>query len=319
MSEGRAWLERALEHGSNAAPSTRAKALYGAGRLQPDWERMSALIEQALALWRELGDKSGMADALLNLGRGAYEQGDYERAGRLVKESLVLFQDQQITWGIVWALLSLGDVAMVQGDCIQVLEAAQQVLTLTNNLGDTYGNMWARCLLGRLAYFQGDLERAKVLFEESLAWFRNLGNVGVIDVLIYLGRVVLDQGDTARAATLFRESLEAQQELGNKLCIARSLAGLAGVAGGTWQPRRAAQLLGAVERIHESIGQSLTPIDRNVFDRYAAAIRAQLDDATFAAAWAAGRALTLDEAIAEALRVAPIDDGAALDAKESSL
>jgi hypothetical protein len=37
------------------------------------------------------------------------------------------------------------------------------------------------------------------------------------------------------------------------------------------------------------------------YDRTVAAVRAQLDEATFAAAWAAGRTMTLDEAIAEAI------------------
>jgi hypothetical protein len=36
-------------------------------------------------------------------------------------------------------------------------------------------------------------------------------------------------------------------------------------------------------------------------DRNVAAVRAQLDEATFAAAWAAGRAMTMEQAVAEAL------------------
>ena len=76
---------------------------------------------------------------------------------------------------------------------------------------------------------------------------------------------------------------------------------MAGVAGKLGHPAWAAQLLGAAEAIRESIGRSLTPVERAVFDRYAATIRAQLDDATFAAAWAAGQALTLEQAVDEAL------------------
>ena len=45
----------------------------------------------------------------------------------------------------------------------------------------------------------------------------------------------------------------------------------------------------------------MDPIDRADYDRDVAAIRAQLDETTFAAAWAAGRALSLEQAIAEAL------------------
>jgi hypothetical protein len=47
--------------------------------------------------------------------------------------------------------------------------------------------------------------------------------------------------------------------------------------------------------------RSLSPADRADYDRISVATRTQLDDATFAAAWAAGQALTLEQAIAEAL------------------
>jgi len=40
---------------------------------------------------------------------------------------------------------------------------------------------------------------------------------------------------------------------------------------------------------------------RTDYDRAVASVRAQLDEATFGAAWAEGQALTLEQAIAEAL------------------
>jgi predicted ATPase/class 3 adenylate cyclase len=301
-SEGRAWLERVLQQSTTTAAPARAKALYGAGRFQSNGEQANALIEQALALWRELGDKAGMADALLNLGRVARLQGDYERSEQLLRESLALFRGQQIMWGVVWTLISLGDVALDQGDAAQALEPLQEALVLTESLGDTYGNMWARCLLGRLAHLRGDLERAAMLLEESLAWLRNWGSPSVFEVLNDLGRVALDRGDTDRAAALFGESLKLSWEPENEIGMALSLVGLAEVAGALEQPARAAQLLGAAEAIRESSGRSLTPVERGVFDRYVAAIRTQLDDAIFALMWAEGQRMTLEQAKAEALR-----------------
>jgi predicted ATPase/class 3 adenylate cyclase len=299
--EGRAWLERVLQQSAGIAATTRAKVLNGAGRFHSDLRRANTLIEQALTLWRELGDKPGMADALLFLGRVARLQGDHERSGKLAQESLALFREQQIMWGVVWALISLGDVALDQGDSARALQPVQEALALTESLGDTYGNMWARCLLGRLAHLQGDLERAAMLLEESLAWLRNWGSPSTFEVLNDLGRVALDRGDTERAAALFGESLKLSWEPENEIGIALSLIGLAGVAGELRQPARAAQLLGAAEAIREPVGRSLTPVERTIFDRYAAAIRAQLDDATFTAMWAQGQTMTLEQAKAEAL------------------
>jgi tetratricopeptide (TPR) repeat protein len=300
-SEGRTWFERVLSQSTSTAATARAKVLYGAGRFQTDGERANALIEQALALWRELGDKPGMADALLNLGRVARRQGDYERSDKLLLESLALFREQQIMWGIVWALISLADVALDQGAPVQALGPVQEALALTESLGDTYGNMWARCLLGRLAHLQGDLGRAATLLEGSLAWLRSWGSPSIFEILNDLGRVALDQGDTERAASLFGESLKLSLEPENEIGITVSLIGLAGVAGSLGQPARAAQLLGSAEAIRESIGRSLTPVERIVYDQYAAAIRAQLDDATFAVMWAGGQKMTLEQAKAAAM------------------
>jgi predicted ATPase/class 3 adenylate cyclase len=300
-SEGRAWLERVLQQSTSVAAPARAKALYGAGRFQSDRGQANTFIEQALALWRELEDKPGMADALLNLGRIARIQGDYERSEKLVLESLALFREQQILWGVVWSLISLGDVALDQGDPVQALGPIEEALALTKSLGDTYGNMWARCLRGRLAHLQGDLELAAVLLEESLSWLRNWRSPSIFEILNDLGRVALDHGDTERAEALFEESLKLSWEPGNEVDITLSLVGLAGVAAELEQPVRAAQLLGAAQAVHESMGRSLTPVERTVIDRYATATRALLGDATFAMMWAEGEKMTLEQAKAEAL------------------
>jgi predicted neutral ceramidase superfamily lipid hydrolase len=74
-------------------------------------------------------------------------------------------------------------------------------------------------------------------------------------------------------------------------------------ARGQGQPKRAAWLFGAAEALRETSGASIPPVDRADYDRILAAVRAQLDEQTFAAAWAEGRAMTLEQAIAYALEV----------------
>ena len=73
---------------------------------------------------------------------------------------------------------------------------------------------------------------------------------------------------------------------------------MAGVQG---QQVRAARLLGAVEALLEATNDHVDPADRAEYDRDVAAARAQLDEATFAAAWAEGRAMTMEQAMAYAL------------------
>jgi non-specific serine/threonine protein kinase len=124
-------------------------------------------------------------------------------------------------------------------------------------------------------------------------------------VLISLGDVVRHQGDHDRAVTLFEESLTLHRDLGHKHGIADGLERLAGAACGQGQWERAARLFGAAEALREAIDVPRPPADRPDLERSLVALRAGLDERALAAAWAEGRALTLEQAVAVALERAP--------------
>jgi hypothetical protein len=156
--------------------------------------------------------------------------------------------------------------------------------------------------LGEVARCEGTFDKAAPLFEEALALNRELSDrAGIGWSLHNLGHVALQAGDTGRAATLFVESLTIRAQQDYKAGVAAGLSGVASVAARTGQLERAARLFGAAETLLASIHAVLAPADKLVHDRDLAAVRAQLSEATFVAAFAAGRALSREEAIAEAL------------------
>ena len=116
-----------------------------------------------------------------------------------------------------------------------------------------------------------------------------------------LGYVAQHQGDYERAESLQRQFLTLWWELGSKYPIPAGLSGLAGPAVTRGDPERAARLLGASEALLETMGVGLQPADQAEADRYVAAVRERLDEGTFEAAWAEGRAMSLEEAVAYAL------------------
>src|SRR5207237_4890675 len=81
LSEGREWCVRFLgKAGGEARKLERGKAIHAAGVLadyQSDYASGRALLEESLAIGRELGDRTGIARSLNNLGIVAYHQGDY--------------------------------------------------------------------------------------------------------------------------------------------------------------------------------------------------------------------------------------------------
>ena len=267
LSEGRKVLETllALTGHSDVPVPVRAKAIRAQGFLagaQGDYTKACSFHEKSLALYRQLGDKRGIALSLNSLATVAYYQTNYERMEMLVGESLALFRELGDKWGIAASL---------------------------NNLG-------------ALAYSRGDYERMKSLYEESLALRQELGDEQGIAVSIYnLGNVAQRQGDYKQAGKLFEESLIQFRELGDKWGVADSLEQLAEVACSRGQLQRAAQLFGAAEAMREAIDASLPLTDRGNYDNTVAATRGGLPPEAFAAAWARGRRMTFEQAIAYAL------------------
>jgi hypothetical protein len=83
--------------------------------------------------------------------------------------------------------------------------------------------------------------------------------------------------------------------------MARSLEEFAGLAGRQGQWERAVRLLGAAEAVVQTLGRSLPVAMSEEYQRTVEGARSALGEAAFAAAWAEGRALTLDDAIVFAL------------------
>ena len=101
---------------------------------------------------------------------------------------------------------------------------------------------------------------------------------------------------------LFRESLTLADDLWDTEGIAFCLGRLAAVAMAQERLEQAAQLFGATERLLDSRAIRLDPAAQSQWTRSVATLRAQLDQSTVATAWAAGRAMSLEQAIAVALR-----------------
>jgi hypothetical protein len=84
-------------------------------------------------------------------------------------------------------------------------------------------------------------------------------------------------------------------------CLAWCLAGLGSVAALDEQPARAARLWGGAERLRQVLGRRTAPAARATYERAMAVARAQIGEDAFAAAWAAGRAMSIEQASAYAL------------------
>ena len=306
MSEGRRWLERALS-GFSEKNAVRVKALNIAAMLaslQDDNKTARTLVEESLELSRELADRKQTGYALYTLGRLARVEGNYAGAVTFLEESLALFRELGRKDDVALVLSDFGLTVLYLGEYERATALCEASLALSREMGDLRGIASWLANLAIVTLARGDDQRATELCEESLAIRKALGyKGGCAHTLTILGRIALDQGAYERATACYKESLTLRQETGEKEGIATALEGLAAVTGMQGKPVNAARLCGSAESLRTLLSAPLTPIDRAYYQQTIAAIRAQLDEPTFLKAWTAGQAMTLEEAIAEAVQV----------------
>ncbi|MDQ3821178.1 MAG: tetratricopeptide repeat protein, partial [Acidobacteriota bacterium] len=180
--------------------------------------------------------------------------------------------------------------------------AIEEGLKLFREIGDKWGIATGLNYLGEILRQQGDYARAARAYEESLALNKEIGNTWVIVTSsANLGWVALHEGDYKRAEALFKGTLIPGRDLKAPYIVSEHLMALAGVAIQTGDADRAARLLGASDSLNETIGYVLGSFEREVFDRYVAAARGARGEEQFSSAWARGRAMTFEQAIAYAL------------------
>ncbi|MFL5761878.1 MAG: tetratricopeptide repeat protein [Thermomicrobiales bacterium] len=272
VTEGYAWLERAVAASRGDVSDPRTDALYGASALASmarEPERAVALAEELRAVSRERGDPSGVGKALNLFGNVAVQRGETDRAKTLFDEAVVhLRAPEDEPW-----------IAVVVAN------------------------------IGTIAHIQGNYDRAAEFLEQALDTWRQLGNAwGIATALHGLGDSAYRQGDLDRAADLFRESFELNADEGDLPGLAWCLERLGFVAIRRGDPEQSVRLLAAAEVLAASIGIAHPDVP-DEHDRLVAMARVQLGEQAFARAWELGRSLPLPAAIAEAIEVGKSKSG----------
>ncbi len=304
MSDGRRWLEQALE-GSGIAPAVRAKAVYAAGYAalgQGDYLEAIKRFEESLALYRGLGDARGVARSLAQLGWLLTARGEFEQATALSEESLVLAREAEDKPTSSVALANLAETAFAHSDYARATQLFEESLALRRELGDGRNIANALLNLGRTELMRGEDERAVALLEEGLGLARELGDTWSISVALgNLADAALRRDDRVGARTLLAEALTAAQKRGDKRVSAECLQRAGGVAAAEGEVVRAARLWGAAEALRTSIGALLSPAERAIEAAWLQPVRAALGQESYEAEWDRGRRLELDQAISLAL------------------
>lgn len=264
LQEGTHWLELALERNPDAEPALRSRALSGLGiirRQQGNFERASGLLEEAIALTRMLGDTRLFATQLIDLASVLQLQRHYPEGVALLEKA------------------------------VRVAEAE----------GDDWGAAAAHTFIGIVDIILGDPEAAEARLLEALPRFQSTGDRrGAVIVTFVLAYVNGLRGDTTRALPLLNEALHIGRQHLPDVTIGPVVGVAASVLSRVAAPAACARLLGASEVLWVQ-GLRQTPFDQAVYSDALTVLSARLDREDLTAGLHAGRQLSAQQVIDEAL------------------
>jgi predicted ATPase/DNA-binding SARP family transcriptional activator/Tfp pilus assembly protein PilF len=266
--------------------------------LMDDYEIGRPQVLESLRLYRQLDDQAGIATALLDLG-SLVDHKDPEQACLYLHEALAIFRERSDLIGIAYTLTDLGVLSLRQGDFAQAQRWLEEGLSVEDAVGgpDAIILMY----LGQLALRQGDYERARVYFEQGLTLSQEAGITAIeLWSTANLGYVYLREGKEDCAQETFAEVQQRFREMGSKIGVVYALEGLASLAVQQHEWERAVRLYAWADAARAAIGDLRPPVEQAEVSQDYALIHAQLSAEAIATAAAAGRTMTMEQAVAYA-------------------
>ncbi len=318
VQEGLAWVERLLARADERiSPVVRANALAYASTLagfRGNTAKQMGYGREAGAAAEAAGEegKRALAWALAAQAHAARAAGDHQTAFTLSLREIRLHRELGDSYFLGLSLSTTSFTAMSLGKYEEARALLDEGLPLLREVGDPYRIAMALNFSGDLARCEQHYARAQTAYEESIALLREIGAVrDLASALHNLGHNCLHLGDVQRAHALFTESLAAQLAQQNTPGVAECLIGFAAMAVVCGVPGAGARLLAAAVAIGGERVATALAATRMEYEHYLWLVRASLTETEFQAEQAAGRALSLEQAVEYAQNL-PLKSAAAL-------
>ena len=180
--------------------------------------------EQALVIYREIGNVSREAAAINNLGNVYRTLGQYERAIESIEQALAIFQDIDDVAGVAYSLDGLGTSYLLLGQYERAITCLERALALKQDIGDVAGEAHSLMGLGLVYRSLSQYEQALALLEQALVIFQEIDHAwGEAASIHNLGLVYSFLGEYERAIDFFGQSLDITREIGDVAGVAISL------------------------------------------------------------------------------------------------
>ena len=257
----------------------------------------------ALALARDSGDRAALAVALASRFVALEFAGGSPSDDTLgVAIETVIVAEEVGDWFMVAQSaasiathIALSDPEGATSWCARATEAGTRA-------GNPYAIGFAAYAWGYVLGGLGRLDEARPHYLEALARMRELGDRRMqLVVRTDMAHALRHAGRSAEAVAEYRETIVEWHRLGHRGAVAHQLESFGFVAREAGRPDRAVTLLGAASRLREVAAAPMLEPERVEHEAQLAKLRAALGPAEFERAWAEGRGLSTDAAVALAV------------------
>jgi parallel beta-helix repeat protein len=201
----------------------RGQAAYTAAQ----YREATTLFEQALALYRAVGDRWYEGRCLLSLGLCYQSLGEYWKAVDYIELTVSASRENGDRESEATALNALGECYQRLDDYREVIDLYERSLAIYRGLGDRPGEAKSLDHLGDCCAYLGDYQLAIARHEQALLVYRELGDrAAEAEALNGLGTCQFYLGNCERGVEYYERALAIFRAVGHGLGEAESLIGL---------------------------------------------------------------------------------------------
>jgi len=270
------------------------------GTIEQVTERKAEYGQEALALAKSLGDRWRQAQALAHLG---WDHREYSRARAYWDEAVVLFREVGDFVLLADFLGALAELEILYGDFESARGRLDEAIEVNRQMNNEMGSALFLGALSKLATVKGDFVKGRAFLEQALTLTEESGDhANHLWARSHLGHLVLRQGNLTEARDIFSKTAQGFLEGKNDIGIIFTLEGVAGVYTAADKYQLAARLIGWSDAAREKIGDHRPPVEQAEVDRDIATCLARLGEAAFVEAYEEGKAMSFDDAVEFALK-----------------
>jgi eukaryotic-like serine/threonine-protein kinase len=224
LSESQRGVDAAVRAGK-VARATGAKYVLARARFEEgsNLQNLGKMDEAVAALtdsenlFRECGDRRGVAASLNNRGLVLLGRGDLDGTEKVWTEALAVYRSLGQRSGEVLLVTNLGSVDYERGNATGARKRWEQALPIYRELNEPEGEGMCLINIASVLGEQGDIAHSREMFEQALALYRKIGHKS--RVLSALGNIAVcqrQQGDVAAAERSYQEVMALWKDTGDK-------------------------------------------------------------------------------------------------------